>query len=140
MKKSSIFIAAALSFAIGGCAAHQKIDPNRMQDGLIHVSRADSLYSLSEEVVKNGQYQDAIGYLEEILEGNDRTEKNEILFNYGMARTHLEMSRDNLRERQKNRVAALDYFEKVIELTDGDARFNSYRMKADSWARYLGKK
>jgi hypothetical protein len=138
MKKSPIIVAAALSLVLAGCSAKQRIDPSRMSSRS-EFHKVESLYSLSESAIKEGKYPEATNYLEKMLVEDGRTEQNVILFNYGMARNHLEMSKDNLRERQNNRVLALRYFEKVIELTDGDARFNSYRVKSDSWAKYLRK-
>ena len=134
MKKSSIFIAAALSLAIGGCTAHQQIDSTRMERKPISISRVDSLYALSEEAVKEGDYNIAEGLLEEILIKNGYKQENKVLFNYGMARMCLERSNEPSQDRIKNRHLALGYFKKVVELTENDVEFNAYRLKSDAWA------
>lgn len=135
MKKSSILVAGALSLAIMGCASQRNVNFSERPSSF--VSEADSLYALSTQSIEDGNFDSSIGYLEEILIiKGDNTEK-EILFNYGMARTHLGMASDYGKERQKNRQTALEYFRKVIDLTEEDVQFNSYRLKSEAWAKYL---
>jgi len=138
MKKTSIIAAAVLSLTVAGCSAKQNVDFSK--NNVASISTVNSLYNLSEIAIEDGNYSESVNYLEELVVKDGNTKRSRIMFNYGMARTHLKMSSDyggDFGGRQKNRDLALGYFEKVVELIDSDIEFNAYRLKSDSWVKYL---